>query len=480
MSYASLRNAIAAFVLLSAWDAGAACVLYYRPANFPATTPNEYRVCATTSDRPASGTTEGDQVWITDVGTMYIWNSGAWIQILGAGVGLNTDNAVGDAFGRLRTSAPYTLFESQNQYNASGLLWEDVLTAGGTSTHQAASSTVRLRVAASGDKVVRQTRQYLRYRPGKSQFVAVTFQSDSTNDADVRRRVGYFDANNGVFYEQVGTALKICLRDGGSDDCKAQTDWNVDTLNGSGRSGKTLNAVKSQILVIDLQWLGVGRVRVGFDVDGVFEVAHEFLNANVITDTYMATANLPVRYEIEATGTISTTHDLFAICSTVQSEGGFESELGYPRGAGSITGIGVTTRRNVMSIRPKATFNSIVTRAQIVFEGVEQTAATQSAYCELIYNPTLGGSPSWTSAGTNSVVEYDVAGTTITNGDVLAGWFVVSGSGVVKGIGGKDLSQRLPLTLDTAGSNPLILTVACTSFTGTSTVTTAMNWRELW
>lgn len=439
-----------------------------------------YWWCSTTDDRDAiSGPNEGDIAYAQ--GDLSYYDGEAWTTMATSTTGLNDPAGMNfDAFGRLRTSAPYTLFESQSQYNASGLLWEDVLTAGGTSTHQSASSTVRLRVSTSGDKVVRQTRQYFRYRPGKSQFVAITFQSDSTSDADVRRRIGYFDASNGAFFEQVGTTLKFCVRNGGSDSCASQGSWNVDDLDGAGASGYTLNILKSQILLIDLQWLGVGRVRFGFDIDGKAVLAHQVLNANTVTATYMATANLPLRYEIEATGTVSTTHDLYAICATVQSEGGFESELGYPRGAGSATAISVTTRRNVLAIRPKATFNGIVNRGLIAFESAVQTATTNSAYCELIYNPTLGGSPSWTSAGTNSIVEYDVAGTTITGGDVLAGWFTIAGTGSARGIGGKDLSQRLPLTLDTAGANPIVLSVACTSFTGTASVTTAMNWRELW
>lgn len=385
-----------------------------------------------------------------------------------------------DAFGRQRTSSPYTLLELQNQYNTSALLVEDVVTAGGTATHVPASSAVRLRVTTSGDAVVRQSRAYLRYRPGKSQFVALSFQSTSSDDADVRRRIGYFDTLNGVFVQQVGTALSACLRNATADTCVASTLWNIDRMDGAGPSRITLDITKSQILLIDLQWLGVGRVRLAWDIDGVAVPFHQFLFANTGTGVYMTTANLPVRYEITATGTIATTHDLLAICATVQSEGGFEPEFGYPRAAGSVTAIAVTTRRNVLSIRPKATFNSIVNRSSINFESVILTASTNSAYCELIYNPTLGGIPAWISAGTNSTVEYDVRGTTITGGDVLAGWFVVSGTGANQSLGGKDLTQRLPLTLDQAGATPLVLTVACTSFTGTSNVTTTMNWRELW
>jgi len=438
-----------------------------------------YWWCSTTDDRDAISPNEGDIAYAQ--GVLAYYDGEAWATMAASTTGLNDPAGMNfDAFGRLRTSAPYTLFESQNQYNTSSLLWEDVVTGGATSAHQSASSTVRLRVSTSGDKLVRQTRQYFRYRPGKSQFVAITFQSDSTNDTDVRRRVGYFDASNGAFFEQVGTTLKLCVRNGGSDTCTSQGSWDMDRLDGTGSSGYTLNILKSQILLIDLQWLGVGRVRFGFDIDGKAVLAHQVLNANAITATYMATANLPLRYEVEATGAVSTNHNLYAICATVQSEGGFEAELGYPRGAGSGTAISVTTRRNVIAIRPKATFNSIVNRGLIVFESADLSAATNSAYCELIYNPTLGGTPSWASAGTNSIVEYDVAGTTITGGDVLAGWFTIAGSGSARGIGGKDLSQSLPLTLDTAGANPIVLSVACTSFTGTASVTAAMNWRELW
>lgn len=414
----------------------------------------------------------GDTAYVVSTGLFYVSDGLSWQPTALGGQAF-------DAFARLRTSSPYTLFESQSQYNTGAILWEDKLTATGTATH-VTDSTVRLRVAANGDAVVRQSRQYLRYRPGKSQIIAMTFQSGSSDDGDVTRRIGYFDGSNGIYYQQVGSTLSICQRDAGADTCVAQSSWNVDPLTGGGNSGVTLSPTKSQILLIDLQWLGVGRVRVAFDIDGVAYTAHEFLNANTTTGTYMVTANLPVRYEISATGAVSTTHDLFAICATVQSEGGFETELGYTRGAGSATGIGVTTRRAVMSIRPKATFNSITNRSQIIFESAEQTATTNGAYCELVYNPTLGGVPSWTSAGTNSVVEYDVAGTTVTGGDVLAGWFVLAGAGSAKGAGTKSLAERSPLTLDQAGANPTILTIACTAFTGTSTLTTAMNWREFW
>lgn len=393
------------------------------------------------------------------------------------------DSAAQDAFGRLRTSDPVTLFAAQFQYDLQPLMWESALTATGTATHLPNESSVRMRVAASGDKVIRQSRMYTRYRPGKSLLVALTTVV-GTETENVRKRLGYFDAENGIFLEQNGivdTALVRRTFTSGSavDNRIVQADWNVDPFDGTGPSGITLDFTKAQILMMDLQWLGVGRVRVGFDINGVFWTAHQFLNANNLSTVYMTTANLPIRYEIEATGAIAGNTDLIQICSMVASEGGFEHELGIPRSRGSNTPISVTTRRPILSIRPKATFNSIVNRGLIIPEGVSLTAATNEAYWELVYGGTVATTPSWTSVGTNSIVEYDVGATTITGGDVIASGFVINASSGNRTIFNENILSRIPLVLDIAGANPVVLSLVATSFTGTSSVTSEISWREL-
>lgn len=398
-------------------------------------------------------------------------------------VTLNANAVTHDAFGRQRISDLATLFDSQVQYDTQTLLWEYALTGTGAAAHLPNESSVRLRVAASGDKVIRQTRQYIRYQPGKSNLVAITFNMGATN-ANVRQRIGYFDAANGIFLERAGTTVKLVRRTftGGSAsdaDAVAQASWNIDTFNGTGPSGLTLDLTKVQILLIDLQWLGVGRVRVGFDINGVFYPAHQFVHANILTSVYMTTANLPIRYEIEATGAPGGNVDLISICSSAASEGGFDIAGGYPRAVGNgATGITVTSRQAILSIRPKATFNSIVNRGQIVLEGWDVAAETNGCYYEIVYNGTLGGTPSWTSAGTNSIVEYDVAGTTVTGGDVIASGYVMA-SNQVKSAVNEALVTRLPLTLDIAGANPINVSIVCTSFTGNSIDRGAFQWREI-
>ena len=80
-----------------------------------------------------------------------------------------------------------------------------------------------------------------------------------------------------------------------------------------------------------MQWLGVGRVRVGFNINGVIYYAHYFNNANNLGSVYMSTPNLPVRYEVSSTGGSVT---LDQICCTVQSEGG-NSQMGTIRSINS-------------------------------------------------------------------------------------------------------------------------------------------------
>ena len=402
------------------------------------------------------------------------------------------DSASTDAFGRWRIAAPTTLFDSQFEYDDQPLLWEETNAGSGTGTHDSADSTFNMAVTtASGDKVVKQTRQYFRYQPGKSQFIAMTFVL-ATAIANMRQRVGYFDASNGVYLETSGTTVNLCILNSGTtaDQTVARSSWD-DPMDGTGASGKNVDFTKAQILIIDLQWLSVGRVRVGFDIEGVLYYAHSFNHANVSTDPYMKTANLPVRYEIENTGTAAGGSTLKAICSTVISEGGLEERAAFPFAAdtgATTTGISVgTTLIPLISIRPKATFNSIVNRGTILPAHFECVTKDQPIILRVIYNGSLTNE-SFTSAGTNSITEYDISATAISGGQQIATAYVSAASAGGGGGGGsrsagsamQSLSSRLPLTLDIAGSNPIPLTIAAAVLNSTSSETWASwEWNEL-
>jgi hypothetical protein len=384
------------------------------------------------------------------------------------------DGASIDAFGRWRSSDPFTLFSSSHEYNEGPEFWESVTTGSGTATFVRNTASVRMRTTtASGDSVIRQTYRYFRYMPGKSQLIMLTgvMGAAATN---VRKRWGYFDADNGVFFQQTGTGLSIVQRSSttGSpvDTVVDQADWNIDKLDGTGVSGVTIDLSKGNIFVYDLEWLGVGRVRVGVVVDGAIYYAHAFNNANNLTSVYMRTANLPIRYEIVNTGTaVSGTNDMHQICSTVVSEGGKEAEL--------------QARRAILTIRPKATFNTYVNRAYIQPVSIEyMNTSNQQTFVEIVRGHTLGGTPSWTSAGTTSTVEYDVAGTTITGGEVLWSGYAPQATNVGKLAVPLDnlFNADIPLTLNSAGASPVLFSIVVTSLGTAATCYGAITWKEVY
>jgi hypothetical protein len=324
-----------------------------------------------------------------------------------------------DAFGRLRVSQPFTLFDSQNRY-AADPSFDTSLTGSGTSTFLTNESAVSLAVTtASGDKVIRQTKRYFPYQPGKSLALLTTFVM-AAGKANLRQRVGYFDSNNGLFLQRNGTELSFIIRTytgGSADDTRkvVQSAWNGDPLDGSGASGITLDTTKAQILFADFEWLGVGSVRVGFVIDGQYITAHTFDNANEVTSVYMQTATLPLRIEIENTAATASSSSMKQICSTVISEGGYEqtSIERVARRSTTLTGIG-TSFVPLVSIR----LASDSLGAVILPKQVRVLPIANGDYeIALVRNATLTGASYDTT--TFASVDFDVTATAMSGGDVV-------------------------------------------------------------
>jgi hypothetical protein len=335
-----------------------------------------------------------------------------------------------DAFGRARISQPYTLFDSQNRYQKNDD-FDEALTGSGTVTYVANESTVELNTTtASGDKVIRQTKRSFSYQPGKSLLTLNTFVM-SEAQAELRMRVGYFNDQNGVFFERDGSTLYIVRRTYVSgaavDNRVAQADWNGDKLDGTGDSGFTVDVTKSQIFWQDFEWLGVGSVRCGFVINGQVIICHTFNNANNLTSVYMTTAILPVRYEVENVGAIASAAKLKQICSSVISEGGYEKRvnLNVARMAAANASIS-TSFVPLVSIR----LASGRTGAVVLPDGYSVLGSGTNAEFEiaLVKNPTLTGA-SW-AASDSANVDYDVSATSYTGGTIIRNNYTSSGAQV--------------------------------------------------
>jgi len=236
-----------------------------------------------------------------------------------------------DAFGRLRVSEPYTLFDSQQRY-VLDFSYVSNTASGGSVTYIPTQSSANLTVTnTTGSYAARETKYVFTYQPGKSLLIMTTFVMAPASDSNLRQRVGYFGTDNGFFLE-LRDQLYIVQRSNVTgtivETSIPQSQWNYDTLTGYGPSGYTLDITKSHIFWIDMEWLGVGNVRTGFIINGQFLVAHIFQHANFVSSAYITTAILPVRYEIESlTSSGPATSNLTQICASVISEGGYDQPL---------------------------------------------------------------------------------------------------------------------------------------------------------
>jgi hypothetical protein len=349
--------------------------------------------------------------------------------------GTGTKSAALDAFGRLRVSNPFTLFDSSHRYRDNNL-WNTSVASGGTAVFDANQGLVTLNVTTtSGSKVYRETTKVFSYQPGKSLLVMTTFAMNPAKTG-LRQRMGYYGSANGMYLELDGTgtsSLSFVERtsvSGSLVETKiTQPNWNYDKLDGTGPSGMTLDITKAQILWMDIEWLGLGTVRLGFVIDGKFILCHQFHHANLITSTYITTASLPLRYEIENTATTVSASTLKQVCSTVISEGGYELN-----GLQQVVNIPITSPRTlsvsgtyypIVSIRLKSSPNFLDAVVILTALSILGTGNGVNYSWKVVANGTTTGG-TWVSAGSDSAVEYNITGTSFTAGRFLASGYTSS------------------------------------------------------
>jgi len=399
---------------------------------------------------------------------------------------IGNPTAAVDAFGRLRVSNPFTLFDSSHRYRDNGL-WNSSTATGGTVTFQASEGLVDLAVTTtSGSLVYRETTKVFSYQPGKSLLVLNTFVMAPAKTG-LRQRVGYFGADNGMYIELNNSTLSFVERSISSGSFSetrvAQANWNIDKMDGTGPSEIVLNITKAQILWMDVEWLGLGSVRMGFVIDGKFIPCHVFHHANLISSTYISTASLPLRYEIENTGTTASNSTLKQVCSSVLSEGGYElrgaqqsiqTPIGSPRDLTT-----AITYYPVASIRLKASPNRL--DAIIILTALSILGITNNAnysWRVVASGTTTGGT--WTSASADSSVEYNITGTSFTGGRILASGFL---NGSNQGSTPVDILKEalfsFQLERNAFTSTPFELTLAVAADTNGADIYASLDWEEI-
>lgn len=393
-----------------------------------------------------------------------------------------------DSFGRVRISNPYNVLELTHVVSSDSQE-SNSLTGSGTVTADANGPFNIIAVTTSGDIAINQTRQRGIYQPAKSILVYNTgVLNNDNNDTGVVTRIGYFDEDAGVYFQHTGDggsgSLSIVLRTSVSgsltETIVQQSAWNKDKLDGSGSSGITIDASKTQIFIVDLEWLGVGAVRCGVVFNGRIFYAHEFYNANANTVPYMDLGSLPCRFEARSTVAAaagSCTH----VCSSVIIEGGIEL-LGKRFTASRYSNtISVGAETPVIAIRLKSTGN--FPKVNVYVDGFSAICTSQGNLMWKLYmvkdtavGSVLTGS-SFVSTNAESAVEYDISSTGITpTGTVINTGFISNNNDFSELTIGRD--NNTILTTNVSGVSDLVI-LTMESLGPSETISASIKWKEI-
>lgn len=336
-----------------------------------------------------------------------------------------------DAFGRLRTSSQTQLIDLKQLKDKLPLFFDEVIGWAWTSTHSATTASTNMAVTGGTDYVIRQTYRRFPYYAGKSDLIDMTFAGFQP-EANVEKEVWYYNSSSAAPYSASldwillrssgGVVTAYTYRSGTITNQEVQSNWNLDKLDGTWPSWITVDWSLSQILVVDFQYLWVGRVRLWLSVDWQLYYFHQFNNANNLSDVYMSSPNHSIRYSIRSTGWAGS---FKTICASVASEGSnneLSKEYSINRGTTLLSATTAGTKYCSQAYRLATWFEDAFVK--LMWYSIDSFTNDDLLF-EIILNPTIAWALAY-SAVTNTVIESAVWATanTVTGWFVLASWYI--------------------------------------------------------
>jgi hypothetical protein len=389
-----------------------------------------------------------------------------------------SDGPTIDAFGNLRVSNPQQVYDGQLTYDLLPLVFEQITNGSGASiAHNVNNREADMAFSSTpaGGQAIMQNFEYHHYQPGKSQKATITFNFKESVP-NCLKFAGYSDGVNGIQFETINGVNQISLYSGtdAGNITVPQSQWNLNKF-------PALDISVGQILVIDLQALYRGKVRVGFDTSFGVIYVHEFRNANITSAPYIQIASLPIRCGMTCTDTVTTTMNF--TCGAVISEGGQENLSGNDfRALGSVVAAnGVET--HALSVRPKPLYNGFTNR--ITFRDVELEVGnfgSNPIRWDLVIGQALSGTTAFLDVNTTySAFEYNALGTKSGSPLIYVDSGFVTASNQSKNSISQALFNKYPITLDAAGNVRLngTLAILVSGDGGSSDCRVALKWKEI-
>lgn len=303
-----------------------------------------------------------------------------------------------DAFGRLRIAAVTNLLDIKHVYDKNPLQVNEVVEGGATSVFNQQYARVRMSTSSNNDLVVRQTKTHPIYQPGKSQLFEASF-SNFQLETNIIKRVGAFTSTTGTPYNSVfdgffmesnGVTNEVAffLYLSGSCTYSATTSsWDTSNFDITNIDWSLTN-----LMTVDYQWLGVGRMRFGLVLSGQTIYFLDYTAANNISTVYMSSPNQPIRYEIRQVGVGSGYFDM--ICSQTATEGalnGLYSTIGIQHET-STTLSTSGTKYPYIGYRLKQGYKAVTSQ----YSSLSVLNTSNDNYLLTVeFNPTISTTPTW-------------------------------------------------------------------------------------
>lgn len=339
-------------------------------------------------------------------------------------------------FSELKTTQRSSIIELVSVYGISEL--RDVVTtvdSGNVINEVGVNSEYLLQVSASSnDSALLDSAERGRYLPGFTGLcgIGVRFPDAASVVGDQEALWGVGDDNNGFFFGRDGTGNFIEVRRSAVRSKTYQADWNVDTADGLGDSGLTLDMTRGNIYHIAFTWYGYGTVDFIIYISDTGTIGgrdkrcivHRFRPSNT---TSINDPNLPIRASIANNGELgSVPLDLYVGGREYSVEANYRPNLrlSSARVVG-LTGIG-TTLTPVMSFRRKTLYKGVsvktegfdvITDATAIVEVRMNTTLTGASFGELTNIPAA-----------ETALEFDESATIATGGVVIYSAIVTSGA----------------------------------------------------
>lgn len=216
-----------------------------------------------------------------------------------------------------------------------------------------------------------------------------------------------------------------------------QGSFNIDTLDGNGPSGMTIDPTKLNVYQIDFRWLGVGRARFSVEdqATGTLIPFHEILFSNQNTQVHLANPSMRVGYRVISLSASGTEVSVKGASILGAIQGKIIQNVIPTAVVSDSASLTQNTTHHVLSLKnnlinESGTLNKLNQREILLQNITAGCTASSSTPVELfIYKRAIPSDTlTFQTANTNGAVTCSKTEATLTNGHLTAAFTITTGA----------------------------------------------------